>query len=238
MEQFEASYNKVLNTIFSITNPFKKLIIKTQCEVHKFINQQALLILKNDKYYREYEFFKKFIKDINEGAVWADQDYRSSNHFYNPFKKKGLYGRKDALELCLEYYEEALGYWKKEKVKKSMFYIGAALHLIQDMTVPQHANIRLLDNHRQYENYIKRTYDYMKEFKVDKGTYILDSMEDYIRFNARVAIRIYKHFKDIKDEEERFYRIARCGLPLAQRTTAGALTIIYKDLFNENLTKN
>lgn len=112
-----------------------------------------------------------------------------------------------------------------------MFYFGAALHLVQDMTVPQHANIRLLDNHRQYENYIKRSYKYVKEFQVETGAYLLDSIEDYIRFNTRVAIRINKHFKNIADEEERFYRIARCGLPLAQRTTAGAMVLFFREIF-------
>ncbi|NLY44563.1 MAG: phospholipase [Tissierella sp.] len=231
MEGFEATYNRVLNTVFSVTNPFKKLMIQTQCEVHKAININALRILENEEYFSEYHFFNNHIWDINRGAVWADQDYRSSSHFYNPFKKKGLYGRKDAMELGRDYYYNALSLWNIGNLGESMFYLGAALHIIQDMTVPQHANIRLLDNHRQYETYIKRSYKYIKEFKIKEGTYILDSIEDYIRFNTRVAIRIDKHFRNIPDEEERYYRIARCGLPLAQRTTAGAFVTFYKDMF-------
>ncbi len=231
MEAFEAAYDRVLNTVFSFTNPFKKLIIRTQCKVHKFINIRALTILKNDKYLKEYNFFNQYIKEVNKGAVWADQDYRSASHFYNPFKKKGLFGRKDALELAVEYHQKALDLWQEEELKEAMFYFGAALHLVQDMTVPQHANIRLLDNHRQYKNYIKRSYKYVKEFQVETGAYLLDSIEDYIRFNTRVAIRINKHFKNIADEEERFYRIARCGLPLAQRTTAGAMVLFFREIF-------
>lgn len=233
MERFEASYDRVLNTIFSVTNPFKKAMINTHCEVHKFINVNALKILRNDKFYSEYHFFNNHIHEINKGAVWADQDYKSSNHFYNPFKRKGLYGRKDAMDLGIDYYYNALGLWKIGDINKSMFYLGAALHIIQDMTVPQHANIRLLDNHRQYETYIKRTYEYVEEFKIKEGTYLLDSIEDYIRFNTRVAIRINKHFKNISHEESRFYRIAKCGLPLAQRTTAGAMVTFYSDMFDK-----
>ncbi|MDR7871027.1 MAG: zinc dependent phospholipase C family protein [Tissierellaceae bacterium] len=232
MEHFEETYNKVLKTIFSATNPIKKTLIKTQCEVHKFINIYALRILKNDKYYSEYNFFDKYISDINEGAVWADQDYKSSNHFYNPFKKKGLYGRSDAMQLGIDYYYNALALWNVGDINQSMFYLGASLHIIQDMTVPQHANIRLLDNHRQYENYIKLTYKQVEEYRVTKGTYILDSIEDYIRFNTRVAIRIYKHYKKISNDEDRFNKIAKCGLPLSQRTTAGAMVTFYSDMFN------
>ena len=231
MERFEATYDRVLNTVFSITNPFKKAMIKTQCEVHKSININALRILRNDEYFQEYHFFNNHISEINKGAVWADQDYKSSNHFYNPFKKKGLYGRKDAMDLGRDYFYNALSFLILGELNESMFYLGAALHIIQDMTVPQHANIRLLDNHRQYETYIKQSYHYIQEFKIKEGTYILDSIEDYIRFNTRIAIRIDRHFRNIDDEEERFYRIARCGLPLAQRTTAGALVTFYKDMF-------
>lgn len=69
-------------------NPFKKVIIKTECQVHKHINEHALIILKNDKFEDPYDFFMESIEEINHGAVWADQDFKSSNHFYNPYKKK------------------------------------------------------------------------------------------------------------------------------------------------------
>ncbi len=37
-----------------------------------------------------------YINDINAGVVWADQDLKSSNHFYNPYTNKGLYGNSNA----------------------------------------------------------------------------------------------------------------------------------------------
>lgn len=99
------------------------------------------------------------------------------------------------------------------------------------MTIPQHANIRLLDNHRQYELYIKEIYKYTNDFKVEKGTYLLKSIKSYIRFNARVTIKIHNKFKDIPNNKDRFYRIAKCGLPLAKRTTAGAMVLFYNEIF-------
>lgn len=233
MDRFEATYDKVLETVLSIVNPIKKSIINTKCLVHLAINYDAIIILKNDMYWNEYYFFSRYLAYMDEGAVWADQDFKSTNHFYNPFIKKGLFGRKSAMDLALDYYSKALEYWKEENIKESMFYFGAYLHILQDMTIPQHANVRLLDDHRQYETYVKKTYKYIKEFQVEKGAYLLDVPEDYIRFNARVAIRIYKKFKNIKKDEERFYRIARCGLPLSKRTTAGAMVMFYEELFSE-----
>ena len=232
IDKFETKYDSILKTAFRIANPIKKSIINTKCDVHKSINIHALEILKNDDFLVQYSFFNSYINDINEGAVWADQDFKSSNHFYNPYKKKGLYGRKSAMDLGIDYYNEALNLWKDKKFNKSLFYLGSSLHIIQDMTIPQHANIRLLDDHHQYETYVKRTYQYIQDFQVERGTYVLDSIEDYIRFNARVAIRIHKKFKKISNAEERFYRTTRCALPIAKRTSAGAMLIFYNDIFS------
>lgn len=230
MGRFEATYDSMLKTIFHAANPIKKAIINTHCKVHIFINAQALVILKNDGYLKEYNFFDSYFDSINEGAVWADQDFKSSNHFYNPRKKRGLYGRKSAMDLGVEYYNKAIVLWYKRKFNESMFYLGASLHIIQDMTVPQHANIRLLNNHRQYENFIKRTYKTIKEYNAYSDSYILKTIEDYIEFNARVALRIYKKFKYIKEDTIRFYRVSKCGISIAERTTAGAMLMFYEDI--------
>lgn len=227
MDFFESTYDSFLSTFFSLINSIKKSIINTHCKVHIFINYRALNILKNDKYLAEYNFYSNYIDIINEGAVWADQDFKSANHFYNPYKKRGLYGRKSAMDLGIDYYGKAILFWIKGEYSKSLFYLGAALHIIQDMTVPQHANIRLLDDHRQYETFIKETYEYIKEFEVISGAYLLDSIENYIRFNSRVALKIYKNYKNVEDDRRRYYLISRCGLPLAIRTTAGALVMFY-----------
>lgn len=230
MNKRESAYNFILRNTFRLINPIKKSIMTTQCEVHIFINNFALDILKNDNYKEQFKFFKSYIKDLNEGAVWADQDFKSSSHFYNPNKKRGLYGNSSAMDLAVDYYNLSLNLWKERKFNKSAFYLGAALHLIQDMTIPQHANIRLLDNHKQYETYIKRTYRYVEDFHVTSGVRLLKSIEDYIRFNTRVSIRIYRRFKSIRNDEERYYRISKCGLPLAMRTTAGAMVMFYNDI--------
>lgn len=121
MDIIETLYSDILEIVFTIINPIKKSIIKTKCEVHKSINIDALKILKNDKYLSEYNFFGYFISDINEGTVWADQNFKSSNHFYNPYKKRGLYGRKNAMNLGVNYYYQALSLWKSGEFNKSFF---------------------------------------------------------------------------------------------------------------------
>lgn len=236
MKFLERTYGNILQYTFAFLNPFKKTIINTHCNVHKFINLQALRILKNDDYLPAYELFTLNIAKINEGAYWADQDFKSSSHLYNPYTKKGLFGRKNAMELAVEYYTKAEEFFIDGSDDEAMFYLGAALHIIQDMTIPQHANVRLLDNHRQYETFVKRTYQYVKEFKADRGAYILDTIQEYIRFNARVALKAYKKFKPIKQSEERYYKVANCTLPLAQRTTAGCMLTFFNNVVKKRMT--
>ena len=233
MSFFETTYGHILSTVLGIANPVKKRIIKTECEVHRIINVQALNILKNDGYAEEYVFFSSYISDIGQGAVWADQGFKSSNHFYNPYSKKGLYGRKSAMDLGVEDYNKSIKLWKHGEFNQSLFYLGAALHIIQDMTIPQHANIRLLDNHRQYETFVKRTYQHLRDFQAERGAYLLDSIEEYIRFNARIALKVHKRFKKVPDDERRYHLVTKCALPLAKKTTAGAMVMFYNDVFSK-----
>ncbi len=230
MRVIENYYGAAFKTFLSLINPFKKVIIKTEVKVHQYINIRAIRIIKGYGYNREYELLNKYIKQLNNGVVWADQDFKSINHFYNPVKKRGLYGHSNALLLTQKYYDNALKYWKSDNIDKAMFYLGACVHIIQDLTIPQHVNIRLLDNHRQYENFVKTTYDVVKEFSTLRSPIVFDNLENYVRFNSKVALRVYKQFKKIKKDKSRFYKITRCALPLAQRTTAGCLLMFMNDL--------
>ncbi|EIA26352.1 Zinc-dependent phospholipase C, partial [Candidatus Arthromitus sp. SFB-5] len=84
-----------LKKIMGITNPIKKVLMKTHCITHKFINNNSIQILNNESLYNISIFMKKYMNFINDGVVWADQDYKSSNHFYNIDTLRGLYGFSD-----------------------------------------------------------------------------------------------------------------------------------------------
>lgn len=231
MDRIETIYNRVLSGVFTLANPIKKSVKRTECKVHICINYYALDAIINEKLLSQYNLFNAYIDNINEGAVWADQDFRSSNHFYNPFKKRGLFGRRSAMDLAIEYYSNAIKLWPKDK-NKSMFNLGAAAHIIQDMTVPQHANIKLLDDHHQYEKFVEKKYRDFKVYNEDLKPYMLDSISDYVRFNSRLALKIHRKFKGIKEDERRFSRITKCTIPLSIRTTAGLMIIYYSEIAN------
>ena len=230
MSAIEKSYSYVYKKITRAANPFKKKIIKTECIVHKFINNQSLIILKNDGHMEVYNLMSRYIEEINEGAVWADQDFKSSNHFYNPNTRKGMYGSSNAKRECIAYYKRALMEYFRGDMKTSMFYLGAACHLIQDLTIPQHANIELLNNHRRYENWVIKMYKVHKKFKAyDSGIY-LDSITDFVELNSKNALETYNLYTDIKNEHMRFYKITSNILVMAQRTTAGLMYDFFNDI--------
>ena len=106
--------------------------------------------------------------------------------------------------------------------------------MVQDVTIPQHVNIRLLEDHRQFENFVKRTYENVNAFQAYQGAYLLSSIENYVKFNARIALKIYKRYRTIKNNESRYYQITKCTLPLAEKTTAGAMVLFYNQIHNIN----
>ncbi|WP_035378617.1 zinc dependent phospholipase C family protein [Fervidicella metallireducens] len=230
MSFIENSYSMIFRKMLWAINPIKKKIIKTECEVHKFINNQSLDILKNDKYLLAYNFLSSYIEDINKGVVWADQDFKSSNHFYNPDEEKGLYGCSNAKKECINYYTKALSKYNSGDIKKAMFYFGAACHLVQDMTVPQHVNVKLLNHHRKYELWVIKAYKHHEAFKVINDGIYLESIPQYIDLNSKKAIEAYGKNAAEKNIHTRFYNITLATLSQAQKTTAGMFLKFYKDI--------
>lgn len=235
MNTIENAYGKAFKTILFIIQPIKKLFIKTLCEVHIFINNQSLEILKNDGYQAAYEFYLKYKNKLNEGAVWADQDFKSREHFYNPYTKKGLYGCKSSMQRFERYYCNALVYWDCGDYDRGMFYLGAALHLIQDATIPQHGSVNLLKNHRSYEQWVIKVHNDFLSYSIREGGIYLDSAYMYIPYNSKHSIQICNRYSLIKDNTQKYIKIANNTFHMAQRTTAGCLMNFYNKLHDIDL---
>lgn len=230
-KKLENACSSALLGTFKIVSPIKKTIIKTDCEVHLFIQQNSLEILKNNGYEKEYRLFKEYSEAINKGLVWADQDFKSYHHFYNPKEQKGKYASEtNALVVAKSYYNKALKYFVMSNYDKCMFYFGAACHIIQDLTIPQHAKGKLFDNHRQFEVYVKSNYKNIKRFKTHEPPIIFNSIEDYADYNSTNALNIDYMYRNVSDLTSKFYLTAIKSITLAQRTTAGCMITFYEDL--------
>ncbi|MBC2580102.1 zinc dependent phospholipase C family protein [Clostridium sp. DJ247] len=234
-KKLERTYGRALKGIFFAINPLKKKVMKTHCTVHKFITRQAVEILKNDGYEEEYNFFKKHIKVLNNGVTWADQDLKSSNHFYHVSKGTGLYGFSNALSECKKYYNKALELIYEKDIEKANFYFGASCHLVQDATVPQHVNNNLLKSHRNFESWIASRLMTDYSFEVKEGTVIYNTIEEFIKNNAIMASSTYIKNIGIKSRDEKYENIATTIIREAQRTTAGFMVKYYDDLKNKKI---
>ena len=55
-KKFETTYGSTLQGLMFAVNPVKKVVLKTHCTVHKYINMRAIDILRNENYSKEYNF--------------------------------------------------------------------------------------------------------------------------------------------------------------------------------------
>lgn len=227
-ERIEYTFGKTAKGVMKAVNPFKKVIIKTHCIVHKYINNRAIEILKRQQHTKEYHFFERYKYYLNEGVTWADQDFRSSNHFYHFDTGKGLYGFSNSLNECRKYYTLAEKYLKMGNIEKAVFYFGAACHMIQDATVPQHANKKLLKQHRNFELWVISKIIDGHNFEENKAIKRYEDLDEYIKQNAILANKVYSENINIKDRDERYLKVTEEILEEAKITTAGIMI----DFFN------
>lgn len=228
----EKAFGKTARCVMVAVNPIKKVIVKTYCITHKYINNKSLELLKSQGYIYQYIYFKNYINYINNGVTWADQDLKSINHFYHVDEKKGIYGFSNALEECKKYYKLSLRYLKIGDMHKSMFFFGAACHLIQDTTVPQHINNRLLKKHRDFELWIIKQILMGYNFKSKKDIKRCKTIEEYIQSNAIMANKVYFKYNDIENKEEKYMKVAIKIIEEAQITTAGFMLDYYDKIKN------
>lgn len=228
--RFEKFYGSSIRILFLFLNPIKKVLIHTECQVHLYNNLQALRLLKEFDYKEAYNLMKIYIDPIQKGTVWADQNFKSSSHFYNPKSSRGLFGQSTALSLAESYYEKAIHYYIVKNYRLSMFFFGACIHIVQDLTIPQHVQIRLLDHHRSYENFVKYTYDLVKEYRSTDPPIILKDIKTYLEYNARIALRIDRNYRDVLPLKTRFFKLTLSSLPLAQSTSAGCMVLFLQDI--------
>ena len=134
------------------------------------------------------------------------------------------------MTLANTYYKNALHFISENDYKNGMAYFGAMCHIIQDVTIPQHAKRRLLDNHKQFETYVKSNYKKVKRFKTNEGPLLYKNVSDYINCNSRSALNFDYMYKNVDASKTKFYLVAYNALNLSQRSTAGCMIMFYDDL--------
>lgn len=169
---------------------------------------------------KQPNLFNLFNKRLESGVVWVDKGMKSACHYYDPDNGTGMWMLPSAAEKCAGFFYKSLGLWQRKKHAMSMFFLGAAIHLVQDVCVPHHAACKMFNNHLDYEHWAeKRKGNYLAD---SKGVYgISNKPEEWIMENARVA---KKYYHMVEKGTKGGYHMATAELlTRAQITTAGFL---------------
>lgn len=125
------------------------------CATHIFCNRQARLVLLADGYVKAAGFLECYRRELDLGVCWPDSGWGSIHHFYHAQTGTGLAGMAGADIIAERFYKKALNLWRQGSFKKSMFFLGAVTHLLQDVCEPHHAGCSLGIGHNTYERWVQ-----------------------------------------------------------------------------------
>lgn len=212
-----SSWNAV-KLVLAAGLPIQKLV-SGKGETHLFCNRQALEILKKDGKQAYARFLGNYLEIINRGVLWADKGWKNFAHYLDPSAGIGLGPWPDARLECNLFFQKALSLWKQGNKKKAIFFLGAAVHLVQDLCVPHHARCVAFCGHQEYERWVQEHYlDFMVN---SEGYYIaFEDPGDWVVHNARIS-RCYFPYVSSVCSLTSYNMATGVLLPLAQRSTAG-----------------
>lgn len=202
--------------LLSAGTPLQKLIDRGG-ETHLFLNEQAAIILKNDKRREAYKLISSYRAYIDLGNLWADNGWKCFAHYYRPESGKGIIPWISAVTEGIGHFNTAIYNWNKGSLQESMFFLGAAAHIVQDMCVPHHAMGIAFNGHRKFELWAMNNKNY---FQINKfGMYRkLNGINELIYNNAYTS---QQYYYDVSNNNKNSYiKAGKELLYLAQTSTA------------------
>lgn len=103
--------------------------------------------------------------------------------------------------------------------------------MIQDTTVPAHANVNLR-NHKNFETTAIKLIQNGYSISIKKGAVQYNTAEEYIRENTKYSNRIDSIYRNVKSKKQRHFKILDKVLLRANQSTAGFLLMFYNDINN------
>ncbi|HHY44219.1 MAG TPA: phospholipase [Firmicutes bacterium] len=213
-----------------IGTPFQKLLDKSG-KTHRFLTELAVKVLTNDGYEEAAAFMKKRLDKIIKGNYWADSLWMNSTHHYNPRTKRGLWIWPGAADQIKNWFSLATSLWDKD-IEKSMFVLGACLHIVQDCCQPYHSNGRVFQGHQKYEKWVDKNKEL---FAVEEGGIyrLSETPEGWAIANAEFSA---PYIDAVSGPSEKAKMEATSLLiPRAIRTTAGFMLFFLEHVRGEIL---
>lgn len=213
-----------LKTFLTGGTPIQKLFSEKGV-THLFCNRQGITILKNDGKKKHAHILGNHIDNLNRGVIWADKGWKCFSHYLDPKGNNGYGPYPNAKLECNYFFDKAVYFWLNNKKKKSMFFLGAAAHLVQDLCVPHHSAGAAFSGHNEYENWVR---DNISSYQVSSGgiyNFYANSGE-WVEHNANIS-RVYYPYVSFIRSSRSYDMATKVLLPLAQRTTAGFFSYFF-----------
>lgn len=219
--------SKMTKLLLASAGPLQ-YFLDTPGEAHVHCLNQAYTVLKQDSKEGVAALFQAHHAALTKGLYWADRGWKNVNHFYSHPDKQGIIGWPGATAECQYYFNRAFTFFPKN-VEKGMFFLGAALHLVQDMCVPHHSLGIVFDGHREFETWATKNWD---EFPATGGWYLAFSHPaQWIDHNASISAPLYPLVSQNREcTEESYKKASEILIPLTIATSAGFLDFAYDRL--------
>ncbi|MHB1653313.1 MAG: zinc dependent phospholipase C family protein [Desulfitobacteriaceae bacterium] len=204
-------------------------IFDTPGVTHLYCLEQAYTVLRKDAKEDIVTFFEPYHSLLIKGLYWADRGWKNVHHFYSKPDKDGTTLWPGAAAECQFYFNRALALMEKD-VFRGMFFLGAALHLIQDMCVPHHSVGVVFDGHQEFEKWATQHWSL---FPAEESGYYLGFSHpvQWIEYNAMISAGYYPLVSlENACNEASYTEAARQLLPLTVYTTAGFLDFVRNQL--------
>jgi phospholipase C len=219
--------NKITRIFLTSVSPLQYLL-DTPGLTHVHCLDLAFETLERDGKAKIADFFKEYRISLNKGLFWADRGWKNVSHFYQKPDRQNNFQWPGAISEFQLYYNKSLSVFSNDDFK-GMFYLGAALHLVQDMCVPHHSLGIIFDGHREFEAWVNL---HWHEYTETKGMYEpFKHPVQWLSNNARNSAPLFPLVSLLEGCSESSYRIAAAKLiPLTIATTAGFLNYVYFQL--------
>lgn len=206
--------------------PFQKFFDKAG-GTHKLLTEQALAILRTDGLLEAAAFYGECLDTVIRGNYWADLLWKNATHHYNPKTRRGLWIWPGAADQLRSWWRIAVSSWRKGNKKKSLFMLGACLHIVQDCCQPYHSNCVVFDGHQRYERWADER---KAQYVVDHGGLYGVSLqpEGWATANADFSCGHLESVASRLDCDKD--RATSVLLPRAMRTGAGFLLFFWENV--------
>jgi hypothetical protein len=232
---------------------------------HMELAEATALLLSNDGK-QEIVYFleqtektsgKKYLEILAAGTRDADLLLSGGyictlSHFHHPWSHRGYLLSKSSADETAAIFSTATTLWQEGKQADAIYQLGRALHLIQDIFIPQHSGITGSKGHGEFEKWLTDHwppyqvtsggyYEWEQDFYADNGKHhhvTSKKAYDWIDYGSHLSIAWYEqYFASGQYDENTFRSVAPLVVAHALRFSAGFINFFFTHANNTEANK-